>query len=344
MDAKLEMLREADYVLDSCGRLVPPPGFRFVDLPSIIPFHFDINVSGGDAPTQTRVANLSNTLFLCRGIAIPFSSGFGFQIKWPTGRYFNQFPFNFGSPFQIPVGQGGAMLALDVEVPLEPDARVGIEVSGQMMIAVVDIQFWGVLRYLLKATDSTGRADASCIVGYPTLGKSVSGGGLETIADPVWELERRPRFRCSPNQNIMAPELLLGDQRSETPAGWQDESFTFFSPPITCNLADQSFGNVVLVPGSDDVVIKRIRTMSVQPDAGSAVPVFAIRLPNGYSLTGGDLVPAPFLGWWPVFPSLRVQTGGRLIIDMADIQAVGAGPPGIVTTFEFDCVKRRRIQ
>ena len=35
----LELLTQADYVLNNCGRPVPPPGFKFVDLPRIIPFH-----------------------------------------------------------------------------------------------------------------------------------------------------------------------------------------------------------------------------------------------------------------------------------------------------------------
>ena len=53
----LELLTQADYVLNACGRPVPPPGFKFVDLPRIIPFHHtplgsssaDIYEYGGEA-------------------------------------------------------------------------------------------------------------------------------------------------------------------------------------------------------------------------------------------------------------------------------------------------------
>lgn len=42
-----ELLTEADYVLDACGREVPPPGYRFVDLPRVIPFHSAVRATLG---------------------------------------------------------------------------------------------------------------------------------------------------------------------------------------------------------------------------------------------------------------------------------------------------------
>jgi hypothetical protein len=41
----LELLTQADMVLDNCGRPVPPKGYRFVDLPRIIPFHSTVPVA-----------------------------------------------------------------------------------------------------------------------------------------------------------------------------------------------------------------------------------------------------------------------------------------------------------
>ena len=96
-----ELLKEADMVLDSCGRPSPPPGFKFVDLPRVINFTTIVPGSGNVAG-QFRVTNNSKTLFLCRGIsttpAVPY------RIKWPNGRFFSQQPFDG----QLPAGRAGS--------------------------------------------------------------------------------------------------------------------------------------------------------------------------------------------------------------------------------------------
>ncbi len=61
-----------------------------------------------------------------------------------------------------------------------------------------------------------------------------------------------------------------------------------------------------------------------------------MRLPNGYGLTGGDLIPNDLLSWWPVFTTFRLHGGDRIIADLGDVDASG---DSIVSTFEFDCWK-----
>lgn len=324
MNVNMQPLTDADMVLTLCGRPVPPEGVTVVDLSYVLPFHSSsFAITAPVTPSQERIANNSKATFLCKGVVI--ESPLGVRIKWPSGRYYQQGPTWDGLPAPgNPRGTGGNLIALDSEIEVDRGAKITVEMSGSTA-GEVDVQFWGVLRYFLMKQTGT----------VPT---------LAMIQDPVLQLEERPRYRCGPPQNIMAPEWYLGNQCTfETPPGFVDIPYTFFSPAITVAVGSQVFGTQVIIPGGDDVVIKRVRTLSDYSglDGGaSAVPVFTMRLPSGYSITGGDMVPALPLFWWPVFPTTRIKYGQRIIIDMADMQGVGAG--SITSVFEFDAVKRRR--
>jgi hypothetical protein len=489
----LELLTQADMVLNACGRPVPPPGYKFVDLPRIIPFHhtpqgvlftphftftdevqdsftitgifpgfppqsgvspggfqpvlltFTANNGAGNTgvvvhnadgtititlnydstagldneaaqalfssipaltpylqftflnapvggggfpgwaadptlypfasgftftegwPTQEYVENTSNTLFICMGIMLQ-TDPISVRIKWPNGRYWNQFPS--GNPYaaqssDFPQGTGGNLYAFDEFVHIERGGKVAIEMSGTNT-GNVDVHLWGKLRYLLKDKGGVGELDGqTCIIGYPDAAKpqgppnclvgypvkagaTLSGAAIKMIPDPIEVLKARPRFSCWPNGNIFAPEFRLGNQcETDTPPGYDDESYTFFSDPIILNAANsgQSYSNAVDVPGQNDVVIRRWRAICTwtgdQPPTG--IPVVQIRLPNGYSVTGGDQIPIDLGYWYPVFPTLRVIAGTRLILDVTD--PLGGEPGTLTVTFEFDAVKRRkRIQ
>lgn len=211
---------------------------------------------------------------------------------------------------------------------------------------ILPVSFWGVLRYMLKDTDQA-TAGADCVVGYG-IQKSGQVGPvkLAMMPDPAQAYAALPRLQCRPNQNLMAPEFLVGNQcRLETPPGYKDESFTFFSPAITVPAGGQTYGTVVVVPGSDDVVIRSVTAyVTFEDGLVSTIPTVAMRLPNGYAVTGGDMVPLNLLpGGICVFPTLRIGAGGRIIIDMADMNAFPAGVGASITTFEFDGVKRRKV-
>jgi hypothetical protein len=453
----LELLTQADYVLNACGRPVPPKGFRFVDLPKIISFHqqfqlpawnmpaapdtlngdftvqstgstqlqfnvtnnvaqpLQVTVNGqsivlniptvgilistilallnGNAAfaalavaksttptlpaqfltavlsffvppqaTQPRIENLSQTLFLTWGIMLQ-TDPISVRLKWPSGRYWNQFPSNnptatFQAGSNLPQGTGGNLYALDEEMPIERGGRVAVEISGGNT-GPVDIALWGVLRYLLKNTgNSLGSIDGeTCVVGYPAqaqaesapnclIGYPASGGakgkqGSILITDPVIELKERPRVICWPNGNILAPEFRLGNQAGRyVPKGFYDESFTFLSDTYTVQPGVQSYSNAVGVPGQDDVVLRRWRAIVTWASGASGVPAVGMRSPSGYSVTGGDLIPIDLGYWYPFFPTLILKHGTVLVIDVAlPNNAVGS----VNVQIEFDAAKRRRL-
>jgi hypothetical protein len=348
----LAILQEADYVLTPCGRPVPPDGFAFVDLPRVIPFFFNTTMGTPGTPFNRGVANTSNTVFLCRGIVL--DSGFRVRLKWPTGRFLSQsMEFSFGEEAS-PMSTGGQMLALTEEMPLDPDARVSVQLSGINFTGNANLSLWGVLRYMLKDKDTVkgggpGSAAASCIVGYADVVQQ-SYKDLDMMADPIAELKERPRYLCGPNQNIMAPEWALGNQCTpETPEGFTDEPFTFFSPEIAIAKAAEVYGIPVIVPGAgEDVIIRKLRFFTTYTEDYFSIPVLAIRLPNGYSMMGGDMIPVaydfaaiPNVFEIPVFPTCRIPAGQRLILDAADM--LPSGGEGTATLrVQFDGVKRRR--
>ena len=467
----LELLSQADYVLNACGRPVPPKGFKFVDLPRVVPIHVQLILGTGqsgtileedtdgllftavaagtivtvntaivaadppvpeytitgstaagwtitffqssgavkvlcsaivtlvnatpalsalitavifgvdsplDAPASTgplkgpsisgsasqfRIENTSNTLFLCRGIMIN-SDPISVRIKWPTGRYWNQFPSNdpnatTGAWANFPQGTGGNLYALDEEMPIERGGKVAVELSG-VYAGGADVALWGVLRYLLKDTSPLASIDGqtcivgypnnaksqgvpSCLVGYPVSAAAKGKGGSFMMRDPIQELKERPRFNCWPNGNIFAPEFLLGNQCTpNTPAGFYDEAFTFLSPLYTLVGAGESYSNPVGVPGQDDVVIRHWRAISIWNSGASAIPYVGMRSPSGYSLTGGDLIPINLGYWYPVFPTLVLKHGTVLVIDLSTNQSPGISG-SINVQIEFDAAKRRRI-
>jgi len=256
-----------------------------------------------------------------------------------------------------PEGTGSTMLGLPNEEAIDPDARITVQISGLTLGVSVDLHLWGVLRYLIRQSGGgaigvpASKPDASCIVGYPASpAKAIGAGALATIPDPVAALEAVPRYWCTPNRNIMAPEWAQGNQCTpETPDGSDDEPFTFFSPPITVPGGSEIYGVAVIVPGGGQSVVIRSLTffVTLEGDGFSAIPVIQIRLPNGYSVTGGDMIPVasdqnfvPEVFQLPVFPTLVVAAGDRIILDMADMLAVGTGSS--TTVVQFDGVKRRK--
>ncbi len=320
-------------------------------------------------PTQDYFENTSNTLFIVMGIMLK-TDPVSIRIKWPNGRYWNQTPsgnqLSAGASF--PQGTGGNLYALDEFVMIERGGKVAVEMSGPN-VGNVDVHLWGKLRYLLKDTGGLATVDGkTCIIGYPDAAKpqgapnclvgypvkagaTLSGGAIKMIQDPIEVLKFRKRFECWPNGNIFAPEFRMGNQcETNTPPGYEDESFTFFSGVTGTNIqtpyvipgGGQNYSNPIAVPGQDDVVIRRFRAIVTWSGGATGIPVVQLRLPNGYSVTGGDQIPINLGYWIPVFPTLRVAAGTVLIVDLADsIQESSAGSINVI--LEFDAVKRRKI-
>jgi hypothetical protein len=344
----LKLLHEADYVLNACGRPVPPPGYKCVDLPRTISFHSAaFQNAAPSSPVQVRISNNATVPFICKGVAVNLTP-VAIRVKWPSGRFLSQNPY---FPADTPKGSAGNMTMLEAEEVIMPDAKFGVEMSG-FNAGVVNVTFWGVLRYFILDDGGSylSGSKVGCIVGYPSnAGRSSDASKLTMIPDPIEALEYVPRYVCGPNQNIMCPEWMLGLDYDETPSGYRDESYTFFSPPITCAVGSQNYGTQVIVPGQGDVILKQFTSTVVFDPGVTTTPNVSVRFPNGYSLTGGDLIPSPINDFGtngpffvvPVFPTIKLPYGDRLIIDVADQNGVGVG--NFTITLQFYGVKRYKL-
>jgi hypothetical protein len=330
-------------------------GTSFVQKQILIPVDLTAGDSFGGtvsaAGESSAIGGPNEPIGTGTGRVYVFSAGqfSNLRIRWPDGTYFAQNPSTPEGDDSFPLGLGANMIALDQEREIMPAGRISIEYSGTTT-GVTKISFWGMLRYLLKVTDSGADASA-CLVGYPTAEQSkknlaADAGKLLMMPDPVEQIAAMPRVGCSPNQNIMAPEFLLGNQAgAETPLDREDETFTFFSPAISVAPGQNLLGTAVIVPGADDVVIKSISPyITYVGPLSFAIPTIALRLPNGYSVMGGDQMPTNLLpGGGPMFPTLRVRPGDRLIVDVGNMNPNNSAG-ALVVVLQFDGVKRKLIQ
>lgn len=408
----LEMLHQADYVLSNCGRPMPPPGARWVDLPYVLTYlttntktarafvtenpadgiNFvstaapgvvvTISIVSGGALTvvasgqkvtittngfastltaivaaivasgpasalikgtvtgngadtldgqpwtltvvqgstigigaaATRIENKARVQFLVRGVSVNGTVG-PYRVWWANGRNLEQLVS--GGSF---TGSGAGLRVIQPEVPIDPAGKIIIE-SGANASSTggsAFFYFWGVLRFPLVA----------------------KGNEPEPY---IPDTSRAPRIPGTQNQNIMAPEWMLGNQCTpETPEGFWDEPYTLYSSAIANPIGTTTVGVAVECPRDcESFIVRNVQYNSVADGGVSAgVAALQIRMPSGYSLTNGDYLPADWTG--PLFPLLMVKAGGRIILDVGDMDTAGTG--NITTTVQFDGVKRRRLQ
>lgn len=304
----LQLLQQADRVLSACGRPEFPSGLRWVDLPRVMPYRRVIP-PGVLTQTSDQIANEANTVFLSRAFFLRSSApNTGFRIRWPDGRFLER----------LLATQNGSVILLP-ERPIPPGESWTLQLLGTPVGEVSGGTFvcdlWGVNRYYLKA-------DGSDVVQWAP------------------DLTSGPRIPAGPNQNILAPEWMFPLCAPETPDGYQDESFTLFSPLISWPVGSGATDVSVQIPGDADFVIRAITY-----DTGSTGPfgtaIANIRLPDGYSLMGGDFISNQMNG--ATFPELWLRAGTRMFVDTAD-QDSGGGPGNLTLQIQFDGVKRRRKQ
>ena len=314
----LSPLETADYVLNACGRPLPPAGYRWVDLPRYISFYLPI---AAGVNTVQRVLNKSPQPFLCRAVYVNTGGQVAVRIKWPDGRFLHK---NVAA--SNPHSQGVAaaeMLAVMPEKLIPPSGAISVELSAIGTPGFqVAITFVGCLRFLLKA----------------------SGSEPDQY---IPQLSTAPRVRRY--SNILAPEWYLGEQCTpETPAGYEDESFTLLADPVTVNVDPDSLfsdqAGVMRVPGDADFVPRLARFTTTFTGGATGTPTLGVRFDDGYSLTGGDLVPLStlLLDWNAIFPTQVLRAGTRVFVDMGVIDSA-SGPGTCVGVLEFDGVKRRKL-
>lgn len=346
-----------------CRRIVPQPS-SWTDLPRIIPFAQSF---ASVNPQTTRVSNAAKVPFHCCGLAVPAGvpAGLNWRIKWPDGTYLSRDPFvtqSAAGPIFGPVGAAGNMGAIPSPVVIAPGARIAVETSGAT--GDFSLQFWGWCRYPdttpriqdARASERAKGVETTCLIGYPVGDGCLIGyptGRVNGAPDPAATAAAilSNRFQC--NGNLLAPEFRLGNQCDTfTPDGSTDECFTFLTDPITLEPNQVISGINVVIPGLSDskMVFRRWRAITTWVPAGTGEiipppdggPAVALRTPDGYSVTGGDMIPMLPWAWmpFPVFEEMRA--GGRLVLDVSTFLAT-AVTLSMTFQIEFDCAKRVKV-
>ncbi len=266
----------------------------------------------GIGAAASRIENKARVQFICRGVSVVGAVA-PYRIWWANGRNLEQV-VSTGSF----TGSGAGLRTLQPEVPIDPGGKIIIESGTITTGGAALFYFWGVLRFPLKS----------------------QGDEPEPYLP---DTSRAPRIPGSQNQNIMAPEWMLGNQCCpETPPGYWDEPFTLHSPSVANPIGTITVGVPTEVPKDCEYfVVRNVQWNSTSDETVTAgVSAIQIRMPNGYSLTNGDFTPQDWTG--PLFPPMMVEGGGRIIQDFGDMDTAGSG--NITTVVRYDGVKRRKLR
>lgn len=312
----LQMLKQADFVLNACGRPVPPLNQRWVDIPSHILYsRFIPDDHGQDIG---GVQHKSRFPFYIRSItaqSLPRNTeGIYWRMRYANGRYFQNALTSHACAF----GLGSQRQVFDPEVEWKPGEKVYIELFNQTN----------------AGSPSNGYSVVIMIEGVYRFPLAGSG----PIAHPLTDLAR---YRRGESQNILAPEFMFGSCPSETPQGYRDEEFTYVSPlKDLLALTGQQVNNVATqIEAESDFIVREVWPNIPAATGGGSV-VVKMRREDGYTLSSNFIPINSIQG--PMFRELRVKAGGTITHDAYVVD--GSGAPGSTITFGlyFKGVRRFR--
>lgn len=312
---KLELLQAQDIVLNSCGRPVMPCNVGWVDLTKGLLYQKFLPGSsvGGTVLVSTEPKIVETPVpFLLYAISGYFQldqqGAVLYRIRLPNGRFLH------GSMASASESLNAGSFCLPLLEPIEcsPGSKFYITVDNSVnphagASCALTLVFKGTLRFPLK--------------GDPC--------GVATRFNEDWA--GIPRYRADPNQNILAPEWRLGNQCCpETPAGSQDQKFTFCQPldqiiPVPVS-GDVVSDQLLQISSTCDFVARQIyfNQVSVTSEAAPATGILAVRIrtDDGYEMTDGFTLAGVISN--ALFPELVLEAGGGLYIDYQVLDGVGA--------------------
>ena len=298
----VQMLRQADDVLSKCGRPVAPSGASAVCLRRKIPIQVVFTAAPGST-SQTITKEISGeTTFLLRSISATSSAATALliQIQLPDGRFLLS---NLADVLTF-AGYGSWRWLLSEELECPPGTKITVTLVDQNVLVAQPIMllFEGADRYLLRSARPGGQRLASDL----------------------------PRYRRSPNQNIMAPCWMAGEG-PETPSGYVDEQFTYISTVFAQSVTATDLTGTIPMPvdWNSDFLCRRLGFYQPPSDLTVTAPgLFLGRLrdSSGYALMDDyvDIVgllngaPLPGHDW-------RIARGGQVFLDVQLVGATGTG-------------------
>lgn len=274
-------------------------------------------------PNQTAVfikEITGDTIWNLRSISSDQGSnsitGVRIQIQLPNGR------FLFGGN-GIDVGQfawiGSWRYLMSPDLDCEPGSKIQVTLSdtiGLDSAVAVNLLFEGAYKFYFQGGNPIDWTAA--------------------LASSV------PRYQGIVNENILAPSYTAGFGL-ETPAGFQDDIFTYSSLPLTLTLGAPTTGTLKIP--IDSGLKFHCRRMLFDVIAGSGVTAASwlgrIRTGDGYALNE-DFIDLPrYLNGAEFAHDWVIQSGDLVYIDLALVDTAGAGTVSIQAHLEG--VRRKRL-
>lgn len=315
-------LRQADFILNACGRPIPPKNTTWVDMTAHIGYSRFLPGDGSSAGTEDigAVMHKGNIPFMLRSVtaqALPRATqGAYWRLRLPNGQYLQ----NELTSHAMAFGFGSDRQSLTPEIQWNPGEKLYVDLdtilAGPPPVGgySVSMLFEGVYRF------------------------PITGSGA--VSNPLnFDL---PRYFNTPNQNILAPESYFAPGcPSETPAGFWDEEFCYVTPtaPLATNGAQVSNVALQIEPNSD-FIVRSIWPYSPAATGFGSV-VVRMRRGDGYALSSNFLPINSIQG--PIFPELKVKARDNFYWDGYVVD--GGGGAGTTITFGLYLygVKRRRV-
>lgn len=320
-------LREANYILDGCGRQVPPPNVQWVDIPAHIMYTRFMPGASPGSEDIGGVMHKGRVPFILRSItaqALPRASqGVYWRLRLPDGLYLqNQLTshamaFGFGSDRQLltpPIEwKPGEKMFVDLDTVLAGPPPVDTGYTVVMM-------FEGVYRFSIPGP----------------------GGVRNPLGRDI------PRYYNTPNQNILAPEFSFGPScPSETPAGYQDEEYCYVTPTKDLAITGAPVSNVQLqIEPQSDFIVRQVWPYfpGISPfgtTQGTGSFVVRMRRGDGYVLSSNYLPILTIQG--PMFKELRIRAGDSFYWDGYLVDTAGAANSVVTSGLYLYGVKRRKV-
>lgn len=318
----VQLLTQADFVLNKCGRPVAPTGSSHVYIPHSIPV-LQVFPSGATTLSQQITKTVvGDTTWCLRGLSMTTTdtTGAPVSIKWnvmlPKGRFLLN---DYQDVLQVG-GYGSYRYTFTRELRCEAGTTIQCTFTDQnnSVVQPIAVLFEGAFDYLVRSSNPR-----IC----PT----------NEIAATM------PRIFGGTNQNIMAPPWMTG-VGPKTPAGYRDDVFTYNSQPVSLDAANGPFTGIQQIP-IDSSSNFRCRRVLVKISADNTVTAGTIlarlRLGSGYALCDDYFDIARYIGSVRMPKDWDLPAGDSVFVDLQLVDQTGTGNITIQTY--LDGVKRRAV-